>query len=153
MGSPSRLVVLVAALTAPMGACEPEGRPCYPGDYVACTCGDGAEGYARCSDDGEAYGACDCTSGVPSGSTTGGAGKAGGGGAGGGDAASGASGGADGGGSLPFMSPCDANEECETGLCHVYNAKGTFCSKPCESASDCPPPSPGCNMMGVCKAP
>lgn len=126
--------VCLALLLVWDAGCERETR-CYPGDYQACECAGGADGYAQCNDAGSDYGACDCTSGVP------GATDAGGGGAGGG------------GGLLPFMATCGANEDCASGLCHTYNAKGPKCTLPCQTDNQCPAPSPGCNNMGVCKAP
>ncbi len=136
-----------AAIAAALlvGACADEGRPCYPGDYQACACGDD-RGYARCDADGEAYGACDCSGTIP-----GLGGGAGGGDAGGGGASGG--GGAGGSAKLPFMAPCSGDDECETGLCYDFAAKGPHCSKTCTLDTDCPLPSPGCNLMGICKAP
>jgi hypothetical protein len=54
---------------------------------------------------------------------------------------------------LPFLSACEGDEQCASGLCHLFAAKGQFCTKPCGGDNDCEPPSPGCNMMGICKAP
>lgn len=121
--------------------CADDAPACYEGEYQACSCGQ-AEGYARC--EAGAYGVCDCEGGVP--------------GLGGSAAnATGGAGGADGGGGaeepIGYMEPCDEDEQCETGLCHPFNAKGPHCSQPCSDPSDCPPPSPGCNNMGICKVP
>lgn len=123
-------------------ACEgADARECLPGDFLECTCDDGLPGYAVCDDEGTRYSDC----GFCGQELTGGAGGAGG--------ASG--GGGDGGGSLllPFMSECEEDAECETGMCHPFNAKGPHCSHTCSMDADCESPSPGCNMMGVCKAP
>jgi hypothetical protein len=56
---------------------------------------------------------------------------------------------------LPFMSECTLgeDEQCETGLCYNFNMKGPHCTHACEVDADCEAPSPGCNGMGVCKAP
>ena len=56
---------------------------------------------------------------------------------------------------LPFMSQCTLgmNDACETGLCFDFNSKGTYCTHACSTDADCEDPSPGCNGMGVCKAP
>jgi hypothetical protein len=141
-------ILLLCSLTAwAASSCAQDGRACYPADYERCTCDDGEDGYRRCDDAGDGYGTCDCSGTIP-GLTTG-AGSGGNGAGGGGSGGDGAGGAA----KLPFMSPCATDDECETGLCHPFNAKGTLCSKPCSIDSDCPPPSPGCNMMGVCKAP
>ena len=51
------------------------------------------------------------------------------------------------------MSECEEDAACETGLCYEFPAKGPHCTHGCETSQDCPPPSPGCNMMGLCKAP
>jgi hypothetical protein len=58
-------------------------------------------------------------------------------------------------GTLPFMSECTLgeSEECETGLCFDFNAKGPHCTHACKIDDDCEAPSPGCSGMGVCKAP
>lgn len=54
---------------------------------------------------------------------------------------------------LPFMSMCETDEECETGLCFPFNANGPHCTHACETDLECEDPSPGCNGMGVCKRP
>jgi hypothetical protein len=52
-------------------------------------------------------------------------------------------------------SPCAKNEDCESGLCNPYPAKGgNLCSNTCDAsnvATNCPAPATGCNKMGVCK--
>lgn len=127
---------LLAALSAATGCDDPP--VCYEGEHAQCFCGD-ARGYQTCAQ--AQYGACVCngdTPGLPGGLAEGG---------------SGGQGGAGGAPLLPFLSPCDDDAQCETQLCHVFNAKGPRCSQPCTDDDGCPPPSPGCNMMGVCKAP
>ncbi|HZF49795.1 MAG TPA: hypothetical protein VE093_14145 [Polyangiaceae bacterium] len=115
-------------------ACAEDGRPCYPGDYRSCSCAAGELGYQQCDAEGQGYGACDC-----SGATPGGAGGTGG------------TGGA--GALLEFMAECSGDAQCESGLCYTYNAKGSHCTIQCTADVDCPSPSPGCNNMGICKAP
>lgn len=135
-----------------VGACN-EGNgdaPCLPEDVERCTCADGQEGFTVCAPDGGGgYGACACdldaSPYLPEAGEEGGP-----------DAASDDDGsGGDGG--LSFMSVCSTQPgslPCPPGTsCDDFPAKGQFCSKPCSLATDCPPPSPGCNMMGVCKAP
>lgn len=122
--------------------CNDDGRACYPGDLERCECADGVEGYRKCEEDGSQYGVCECGAGT--GGSTGGGGSS---------TGSGGKGGSGGAEPLPFMSPCEKNEECETGLCHNYPSKGPHCSHSCKSGEDCEPPSTGCNMMGICKAP
>ncbi len=123
------------ALVALLGAaCFEEGRTCYPGDYAPCSCDSGEPGYAVCEASGNAYGKCGFCGTVPGGGATSGVGGAG-------------------GGLVGFLETCQESSDCESGLCHEFPAKGTLCSSPCDSADDCPPPSSGCNMMGVCKAP
>jgi hypothetical protein len=58
-------------------------------------------------------------------------------------------------GDLPFMSECDpVTDMCDDGLtCFNFNAKGPHCTHDCTVDTDCEAPSPGCNNMGVCKAP
>ncbi len=135
---------LLASLLLAPGCSEP--RSCYEGDFVACTCDDGRAGFAACDAANDALGTCGSCGVVP-GAITGSGGGSGGGGAGGGG------GGAGGAALLGFMETCVQDEDCESGLCHVYNAKGPKCTLPCQVDADCPVPSPGCNMMGVCKAP
>jgi hypothetical protein len=121
---------------------------CLPEDVERCTCQDGHAGYMVCDPSaGTGYGACSCDldaspylpeAGVEAsardGATEGG-----------------------GGGGLVFMSACSlaaGSPQCPAGTsCDDFPAKGPHCSKPCKVATDCPAPSPGCNMMGVCKAP
>ncbi len=139
----------LAALLAlvPLVACS-EGTsstPCLPEDVERCTCGDGSEGFEVCDPDGGGgYGACNCALDaspyLPEPEEAGG------------DAEE------DGGdGGLVFMSACSTSlgaPQCPSGTsCDDFPAKGQFCSKSCKVAMDCPPPSPGCNMMGTCKAP
>ena len=69
------------------------------------------------------------------------------------------SGGADAmpGGALQFMQACDpTNDMCDSAMnltCFSFNNKGPHCTHSCQGDSDCAAPSPGCNGMGVCKAP
>ena len=59
------------------------------------------------------------------------------------------------GGLIPFMEACTLgiDEQCDTGLCFDFNTKGPHCTHACAVDTDCAAPSPGCNGMGVCKAP
>jgi hypothetical protein len=120
-----------------VAACAEDRPACYTGDFRACACAGGASGYQACvSPDG--YGACVCDGTTP------------------GLDASAVEASVDAGaesGLLPFMSACATNDQCDTGLCFPFNAKGPRCSKPCKTDGDCAPPSPGCNNQGVCKAP
>lgn len=131
------MVVAAVALTVVVAACVDDFRPCYQGDYRACTCTNGAAGFAACAPAQDGFAACVCdgrTPGVDGSAVI--------------DAAE-----ASDGALLGFMQPCQTNEQCETGLCFPFNAKGPKCSKPCATADDCPPPASGCNGMGICKAP
>jgi hypothetical protein len=58
-------------------------------------------------------------------------------------------------GGLPLFAQCTANADCASGICHYYPARATsYCTKPCTTDGDCPPPSPGCTLvMGVCRVP
>ena len=48
-----------------------------------------------------------------------------------------------------FAEPCSDAMPCEADLlCFHFNQKGDLCTKECQSAADCPPPSSGCNGMG-----
>jgi hypothetical protein len=130
----ARLLLFFSALCGALAAasCADSDGACYPSDWRACSCDDGV-GYQQCGADGSAYGACDCSGNIPGLATT--------------------SCNADDEGKIPFLCACMMNEECETGLCHAFNMKGQRCSQACGVDADCPPPSPGCNNMGVCKAP
>ncbi|HZS42335.1 MAG TPA: hypothetical protein VFF06_36140 [Polyangia bacterium] len=59
------------------------------------------------------------------------------------------------GGKQPLYAACATNDQCQSGICNAYPAKGgSFCVNACTpttQATDCPPPSPGCNHMGFCK--
>jgi hypothetical protein len=149
-----RAVLVVAALVLLLAACS-EGNgdvPCLPQDVEKCTCDDGTTGYFVCDPEGGSgpgYGPCICDldaspylpvapDASPDEGTDGEEGDAG-----------------DGG--LQFMSACSVAPgapQCPPGTtCYDFPAKGDHCSKPCTIDSDCPPPSPGCNMQGECKAP
>jgi hypothetical protein len=52
---------------------------------------------------------------------------------------------------LGLGAPCWDNAQCTSNICFDYRVRGTFCSKRCWTAGDCPPPSDGCNAMGVCR--
>lgn len=121
---------------------------CLPEDVEPCTCSDGRQGFTVCDPEaGAFYGSCNCdleeSPYLPEAGVEGSAG----------DGATDAGG--DGG--LVFMSACSmsaGSPQCPPGTsCDDFPAKGPHCSKPCKEATDCPAPSPGCNMMGVCKAP
>jgi hypothetical protein len=56
-------------------------------------------------------------------------------------------------GALPFLAECGEDEDCASGLCFNFNAKGLHCTHACQAAADCEAPSPGCSGMGVCKTP
>ena len=60
---------------------------------------------------------------------------------------------ADAGDLLPFMAECTSDDQCETGLCFLYNMGGQLCTHACTVDADCEAPSPGCNGMGICKRP
>src|SRR5690349_316587 len=108
--------LLLAALA--LVACSQEGTPCYPGDYAICSCPSGVRGYMRCSSDGSGYGSCDCRGVSPVSPPA---------------AAAPAASASDGGASLlGLMDPCERDDQCATGLCFTFNAKGPKCSKPCE---------------------
>jgi hypothetical protein len=123
------------------GACGSAGGACYPTDWEACTCADGARGYHQCAAPGDGYGACDCSGATPGlAPVDSDAGPA--------DAAT------DEGGALaPFLAMCKVNADCESDVCFPFNSKGPHCTIACNADSDCPAPSPGCSHMGVCKPP
>jgi len=142
--------VVLGVLLLVVGACGEGsgGVGCLPEDVVRCTCADGRAGYSVCDPKaGSSYGACDCeldaspylpVPPIEAGTDGEGEGSA-----------------SDGG--LSFLSPCSTSAgapQCPAGTsCDEFPAKGPHCSKACHVATDCPAPSPGCNMMGICKAP
>jgi hypothetical protein len=141
VGPVSVLLLLAAA------ACD-EGNgdaPCLPEDVERCTCDDGRQGFQECPLDGGPYSVCDCD--LDASPLLPEAGEEASADAGEEEAAEG----------LQFMSPCStaaSAPQCPEGdTCYDFPAKGQFCSHPCSVATDCPPPSPGCNGMGECKAP
>jgi hypothetical protein len=52
---------------------------------------------------------------------------------------------------LPLGAECLNNGQCASGICYYYRVKGQFCTQLCSVDSDCPPPSPGCGGMFVCR--
>lgn len=46
-------------------ACHDDEPTCYVGDLVACTCSDGATGYAACLPSQDGFGACPCDGKTP----------------------------------------------------------------------------------------
>ncbi len=136
------LVLLVAACGQGSG-----GAACLPEDVQRCTCEEGRTGFRVCDPAAASgYGACRCDLDASPYLPSPGAEDAGDGGASG-------EGGSHGG--LTFMSPCNpADDQCPPGTsCDSFPAKGPHCSKPCKVATDCPAPSPGCSMMGICRSP
>ncbi len=136
-----RFAVSVIASIWLFVACVRGAPACYDGEYLGCSCGD-TVGYMRCTE--SRYGACVCDGKTPG--LDGGAGASS-------YATTGGAGGQGGAALLPLMAPCNDDGQCETGLCYPFNAKGPHCTKPCDGDGDCPAPSPGCNNMGICKAP
>jgi hypothetical protein len=131
-----RIVALLAC--ACVAACNGDGRPCAPGDWIYCACPAAKRGYSQCSDDGRGYGACDCSGAIPAGAgvlVEGGAP----------DAA------APDGDKAGFLAPCVNDSDCATNLCFPFNAYGPHCSHPCTKDVDCEAPSPGCSNKNVCK--
>lgn len=132
------LVLLV--LGAAPAACTPDGATCAPEDFQYCDCPSGVRGYQQCLENGSKYGACDCSGTIPSGAgilVEAGPDA---------DAEAAAEGGTAG-----FLMNCSDNVDCTSNLCFAFNAYGPHCSKACTKTTDCPPPSPGCSNMGVCK--
>jgi len=141
----STLALALVTSTATVG-CDEDRPTCYAGDYRSCACADGARGFAACAAGGE-YGGCVCDGRVPGLDAS--AADAG-------SPSDASAAEAEAAAKKPFLAACGANDECETGLCQTFPAKGMFCSKPCTAATaavDCPAPSPGCNNNGVCKTP
>lgn len=42
------------------------------------------------------------------------------------------------------------DDECLSGLCFNFNARGPKCTAPCTRDCECPAPSSGCSNRGVC---
>ncbi|HEY8088146.1 MAG TPA: hypothetical protein VIF09_09880 [Polyangiaceae bacterium] len=54
-------------------------------------------------------------------------------------------------GNLPLGSSCWDDGQCASQICFDYAVRGTFCTQRCFTSANCPPPSNGCNGMGVCR--
>jgi hypothetical protein len=140
------VIVLLALLVVAACGEGNGGAACVPEDVERCQCDDGRSGYQVCDPEGgSGYGACRCDLDASPYLPEAGLDDAG-------------SGDANDGGScgtmpLAFMCPCVSSSQCASGLCGTFPAKGNKCTVPCKSPSDCPAPSPGCNMMGLCKSP
>ena len=144
---PRTPLILAAAALGVLFACAADRPICYAGDHVGCTCVGDVHGYQICNAGGEGYGACVCDGTTPGLDASTPSTPAV-------DAAPEAS--AEAGAKKAFLAPCTDAEECASGLCQQFPAKGSLCSNRCTvqtAGVDCPPPSPGCNPQGVCKAP
>ena len=130
------VVALVVALVAAT-ACRKEFATCYAGEYVACACDGGTNGFQQCNAAQDGFGACVCDGRVPGLDAT---------------PEADASAEAEAAAKIGFLQPCEKNEQCETGLCFPFNARGPRCTIPCKPTDTCPPPSPGCSNNGVCKS-
>ena len=144
----SRFLLTIAAVAlGALLACASDRPTCYAGDDIGCTCAGDVHGYQTCNASGDGYGACVCDGTTPGLDASAPPAPAV-------DAAPEAS--AESGAKKEFLAPCTSAEECASGLCQLFPAKGSFCTNHCTAATasvDCPPPSPGCNPQGVCKAP
>jgi hypothetical protein len=150
-GAAVPLIVSLAALAAAVASCClacTEDRPaCYVGEYVACSCVNGALGYAGCDPQIAGYGPCVCDGSTPGldastgvtvdASTNGDASAS--------DASDA--------GRRPLFEACAANGDCESGVCFAYGDGRSLCTKACSSPADCAAPSQGCNGLGVCRFP
>ncbi len=139
------MVVGSIGLLVAATACEPERPACYEGDFISCSCANGARGYAKCQPNEGLYVPCICDGTTPGAKPVDiDAGET--------DASAEASSSKRG-----FLEPCTTNDDCASGRCQEYPGKGTqLCTNACTqatAATDCPPPSTGCNNQGVCKAP
>ena len=144
-GSTLFALVAAAAFLAACASSSSSSQTCSPGDTMACTCGS-TPGLQTCNANGSAYGACNCTADA------------------GGDAEVDA-------GPAKFMQPCVPSMMLADGgagsggmgncdpsaspalICFIFPNRGNYCTHTCTVATDCAAPSPGCNGMGVCKAP
>jgi hypothetical protein len=132
-------LALVDASAVLFGGCGSDSVACYPTDWEACTCAEGARGYHQCGPSGDDYGTCDCSGATP-GAESPDAGDAG------------DSGPAEGGALGAFLAGCTVNADCESNVCFSFTSKGPHCTIACNADAECPAPSPGCSHMGVCKA-
>ena len=125
----SALCVLLACIAFAIAACAAEDRPtCYAGDYLGCTCANGAAGYQACSANQNGYDACVCDGKTPGSGTK----------------PVGAKG---------YLEGCSADSDCASSICGIFPSKGNRCTTSCKVDSDCAVPSPGCNPQKICKAP
>ncbi len=143
------LAAWFAVTTLPTtSGCDGESLPadqlCAAGENIFCRCPGGAPGTKTCVESGDAFGECaPCTDRPSSGPGQQGAGGFGlGPGAGGFGAVGGGSevgGGGGGTGTLALLSPCMADNECQSGVCRF-----NFCTMPCSTVSECPYPQSEC---------
>jgi hypothetical protein len=129
-----RATLVMTIVGAIVLACGEDRPPCYRGDFIGCSCADGAYGYSACSAAEDGYGVCVCNGTIPGVD------------AGPRDAGVEAS-------KLALFEPCTDASQCESGVCFEYGDTRKLCAKTCTGTSDCPAPSTGCNGKGVCKPP
>ncbi len=125
----ARLAWWLLPLAFVVGACGKDYPACYEGDYKACSCADGSNGYAVCIADQNAYSGCVCDGTTPGVKCTPGAGR--------------------------LFDKCDHGpSDCASCNCGLFqNRGGNLCTKTCASSADCPAPSPGCNPQHQCRSP
>jgi hypothetical protein len=99
-----------------------EGGACVPGQSIACACPNGDTGAQVCNEDGASYGPCICEDD-----------------GGGDDGGTGGDGGTDGEGGLPNGSPCETNDECESGYCWSDWNEQQHEPEPAECKPECIP--------------
>ncbi len=123
------LAAVVVAVAA--SACGKDQPACFAGDYQACSCADGASGWAVCVPDQNAYSGCVCDGTTPGIQCTPNTGTA------------------------TFLQACNNGaQDCASCECGFYQKRGGYlCTLTCKADSDCPSPSPGCNPQHQCRAP
>lgn len=144
---------LAAASCSTSSTNTPAG--CTAGERLACNCENGGSGIRSCDAAG-AYGLCDCSATTDAGSTQPDPVR---------DAGSSIE--PPDSGTVPqdttpdastpallaLYAPCQADTECASNFCYLYNDGAHLCTKTCVSSADCPAPSLGCNTRNVCKDP
>jgi hypothetical protein len=128
------------------GGCDGDELPadqlCQAGENIFCRCPGGAPGTKACLESGDAFDTCGpCEERPSSGPGQQGAGGYGLGPGSGGEGGLGGEGGGSGGGSGTgaLLTPCEADDECESGMCRFH-----FCTQACEQVSECPYPASEC---------
>jgi hypothetical protein len=146
------VVALAAIVVLASASCDEEYKECYPGDFLGCSCANGAVGYAACSPSGSFTStACVCdgtTPGIDGGAPDARSDDA----EAEPDAATCALDAGPDAGLKKYAESCARNEECESCRCESF-AGQNICTTTCTTVDQCPAPADACTNRGVCRPP